>query len=136
MLFVAAVLGAQCSFICKQSFFATANSNFFFCKQFLHFKTPLVFHFIAVSVLFVTAFSLPPAPYMGFGVRLAGRCPAPAAVFQFGFCSGLDKHLSTFFCYLQLSNFFGLRFRGWKLKLSSPTPSPIVACNQFGHPNI
>jgi hypothetical protein len=69
-----------------------------------------------VCVLFVTALGLPPAHYRGFGVRLAGRCPAPAAVFQFGFCSGPDKHLSTFFCYLQLRNFFGLRFRGWTLK--------------------
>jgi hypothetical protein len=83
----------------------------------------------AVCVLFVTALGLPPAPYMGFGVRLAGRCPASAAVFQFGFCSGLDKHLSTFFCYLQLSNFFGQRFRSWTLKMSSPTPSPIVVCH-------
>mgnify|MGYP006910361086 CR=1 FL=1 len=85
-----------------QTFFATANSNFFFVQAVLFFQAPFVFQFVTVCVLFVTALGLPPTPYMGFGVRLAGRCPAPAAVFQFGFCSGLDKLLSTFFCYLQL----------------------------------
>ena len=55
------------------------------------FQTAFVFHFKAACVLFVAALALPPAHYRGFGVRLAGRCPAPAAVFQFGFCSGLDE---------------------------------------------
>jgi hypothetical protein len=53
--------------------------------------------------LIQAASCLCPAPYIRFGARLAGRCPAPAAVTLLGFCSGLDKHRSAFFCYLQLS---------------------------------
>jgi hypothetical protein len=79
LLFVAPVWGGQCEFICEQFFFATANSNFFFMQSVLHFQTPFVFQFIALCVLFVAALSFTAAPYMGFGVRLAGRCPAPGS---------------------------------------------------------
>ena len=106
--------------------FRAGHDYSFLFRQLLCFQNAFVFKFKAVCVLFLALLNLPPAPYRGFCVRLAGRCPAPAAVILLGICSGLDKLCSTFFCYLQLSNFFGLRFRGWTLKMSSPTPSPPV----------
>jgi hypothetical protein len=87
-------------------------------------QAPFGFHFIAVCVLFVTAFSLPPAPYMGFCARLAGRCPARASVNLFGFCSGLDKHRWAFGCYLLLFYLYSAAVPGLDVKTSSPAQSP------------
>lgn len=50
----------------------------------------------ALQVLFVAAFSFAAAPYRGFCARLAGRCPAQAAVNLFSFSSGLDEYLFSF----------------------------------------
>jgi hypothetical protein len=61
------------------------------------FLSNIRFSFHAACVLFVAALGFPPAHYRGVGVRLAGRCPAPAAVMLLGFCSGLDKLCSTLF---------------------------------------
>jgi uncharacterized membrane protein len=72
--------------------FVAAHSNFFLLYTVLLFQAAFSFHFIALCVLTVAVLIFAAAPYRGLGVRLAGRCPAPAAVFQFGFCSGLDKH--------------------------------------------
>ena len=54
-LFILAVFGGQGQSILFLAVFIMANSNSFFYKQFLHFKTAFVFNFIAVCVLFVTA---------------------------------------------------------------------------------
>ena len=48
LLFVAAVLGGQCEFIYLLVVFVAGHSNFFLCKQFLHFQTAFVFQFMAL----------------------------------------------------------------------------------------
>jgi hypothetical protein len=68
----------------------------------LLFQVAFVFQFIALCVLFVTVLSSTAAPYMGFCARLAGRCPAQAALMLLGFCSGLDELCWAFGCYLLL----------------------------------
>ena len=51
----------------------------------------------AVGVLFVTAFSLPPAPYIGFAARLAGHW-SNWAFYRCCASSGLDVHCWAFVC--------------------------------------
>ena len=53
--------------------FYAANSNSFFSAGSFSFANSIRPLMQAVCILFVTAFGLPPAPYMGFGVIGAGR---------------------------------------------------------------
>jgi len=49
--------------------------------------------------------------------------------FNLAFVRGWTSCSQLFFVTFIFSNFIRLRFRGWTLKMSSPTPSPIVSCN-------
>ena len=110
--------------------FRVGHDYSFLFRQLLCFQNAFVFKVKAVCVLLVALLNLPPAPYRGFCVRLAGRCPAPAAVILLGFCSGLDKHRWAFCCYLLLLYLYSAAVPGLDIKMSSPTQSPTVS----GHP--
>ena len=111
--------------------FVAGHSNSFFCKQFLSFQTAFVFHFIAVCVLFVTAFSLPPAPYIGFAARLTGLWSNGhfiAVVLHLGWTNIAGLLFVNLYFYI----FNQQRFRAGRTMNSSPAASPARKRQCFG----
>ena len=81
------------SFVIKH-FAGWTQEQFFYESSFYVSKRHSFFNSLQ-SAFLVAAFILPPAPYIGFGVILAGHCyfgcgsssaSVRADVFQFGFC--------------------------------------------------